>query len=102
MLTVSTSWDSVPHQHASTCGCLEDIIHTLNFERGAFLVRAGTNHLGYSLPLFTSDPAVRVAGLKICGPKIGFAPYEDNGDRGATDRADFLYPLQEAKKIRRA
>ena len=93
--------DALAHEHARAGRGLEDVVDALDLEGRALLVGAGADLLGDALRLGAGDVlrSVRVVRWRA---EVDLAADEDDGDGGAADGADFLYPLITQRAFGRA
>lgn len=92
----SMSWNSVPHEHACSRCCFEDLVNAFNFECRALFVGASANCVGHAFALLSSYPRRRIARRFrqwVIWPQICFASNEDDGNCWSADASNFFYPL---------
>ena len=54
---------ALPHQHARPSSSLENIVHALNLEGRALLVRTRTDISRHALGIFTRDKVADIRGI---------------------------------------
>lgn len=84
--------DALAHQHARARRRLEHVVHALDLQRGALLVRARADRARHALRLLARHE-VRELGRVRGRPQVRFAAHEQHGDGRAADGAHFFYPL---------
>lgn len=86
---------TLAHQHRRAGRGLEDVVHALDLERRALLVRACSYRLRDALCLGARDKVLRV-GAALWWAEVRLAADEQDGYRRAADGADLFYPLWES------
>lgn len=85
---------ALAHEHRRARRRLEHVVHALDLQRRALLVRPRPDRLRDLLRLRPRHELRRVRAA-LWWPQVRLAANEDDGYLGAADRAHFFYPLRE-------